>query len=353
MGSAGPEGKKLAVLAAGLMLLAASEVAGDTIRANPMGVALTGPSANVGVLLPGSEIPPQCTGRDWDDAILVTLTDGDDTWPPAPLTGNRKHIVLGLGGNDTISGGNGMDCLVGGPGDDTLSGNNGPDVLHGGPGIDACDGGLGPTTFIECEGPAAASTGAPGPTSTGSEEDDEEECEDDGDDRRPRWRHDDACDDGLGTLETLFDLLFGDALSPGEGADDSGGASGENGSSGETGEPAEAEAPGEPEDQPGGESEATTTAEESDAGDGAPAPDDGSPADPEDAGGNGGVPDEGGDGSPPPDPSPEADPSPLEMGSETDPAVGESGARPPEPPGPDTTAASGPTALSPRAVYQG
>jgi Ca2+-binding RTX toxin-like protein len=49
----------------------------------------------------------------------------------------------GEGGDDVLSGGDGVDVLVGGPGNDTLSGDDLADELHGGPGSDWLEGGAG------------------------------------------------------------------------------------------------------------------------------------------------------------------------------------------------------------------
>jgi 5'-nucleotidase len=46
-------------------------------------------------------------------------------------------------GNDTITGGNGVDELFGGPGDDTISGDNGNDLVVGNFGNDTLSGGNG------------------------------------------------------------------------------------------------------------------------------------------------------------------------------------------------------------------
>ena len=62
---------------------------------------------------------------------------GNDT-----LTGgDGREILNGKGGNDTISGGGGNDTLNGGDGNDTLNGGNGSDVLDGGNGSDWLNGG--------------------------------------------------------------------------------------------------------------------------------------------------------------------------------------------------------------------
>ncbi len=130
-----------------------------------------------------SVIPAEC-----DDVLkhphttIITGTPGDDVLPApggtAPPGGddnkpNYSQVVLGLAGNDVLSGGNQDDCLVGGPGDDLLGGGdhengkdillgghgddhlvsgNGKDVLIGGAGYDICEGQNGKDTFdASCE----------------------------------------------------------------------------------------------------------------------------------------------------------------------------------------------------------
>ena len=53
-------------------------------------------------------------------------TTGNDT-----LTGdaNDNNVILGLAGDDILTGGNLADLLVGGDGNDTLLGGNGNDIL--------------------------------------------------------------------------------------------------------------------------------------------------------------------------------------------------------------------------------
>jgi hypothetical protein len=57
--------------------------------------------------------------------------------------------VLGLEGDDDITGGSGRDCLEGGPGRDDLSGRNGRDALIGGPGSDRLAGGSGADRIVD------------------------------------------------------------------------------------------------------------------------------------------------------------------------------------------------------------
>jgi Ca2+-binding RTX toxin-like protein len=68
-------------------------------------------------------------GTEGDDEISV-IGFGDDT-------------LLGLGGQDTLSGGDGIDIIFGGAGDDLIMGGNLPDFLFGDAGNDTLIGGLG------------------------------------------------------------------------------------------------------------------------------------------------------------------------------------------------------------------
>ena len=116
--------------------------------------------------------PPAACGDVSKYDQVVYLTQGDDVWPAdgKPPVGNKRQIIMGYGGNDTIYGGNSGDCIVGGDGDDTLHGgnatdiiiggtgddklygDNGPDTLDGGLGTDYCDDGLGPAVVMkQCE----------------------------------------------------------------------------------------------------------------------------------------------------------------------------------------------------------
>jgi len=57
------------------------------------------------------------------------------------------HILVGMGGNDTLIGSGLVDTLWGGAGDDIIQGGNGVDVLNGGDGNDTMQGGLGSDTI--------------------------------------------------------------------------------------------------------------------------------------------------------------------------------------------------------------
>ncbi len=61
---------------------------------------------------------------------------------------NQADCILGYGGNDTISGGNGDDFIVGGDGDDAVDGGNGDDTIYGDDGDDTLSGGNGRDTIL-------------------------------------------------------------------------------------------------------------------------------------------------------------------------------------------------------------
>ena len=72
-------------------------------------------------------------------------------------TGNGYNVLLGLdgddmlsgrGGNDVISGGKGDDEISGGAGNDTILGGSGDDMITGGADVDVMDGGAGDDVFI-------------------------------------------------------------------------------------------------------------------------------------------------------------------------------------------------------------
>jgi len=74
-----------------------------------------------------------------------TGTSGNDV-KVGTTTGT--NIMLGLGGNDTLTGGDGDDMLKGGNGNDTLNGGAGNDYLDGGAGADKLYGGDGNDTLV-------------------------------------------------------------------------------------------------------------------------------------------------------------------------------------------------------------
>jgi Ca2+-binding RTX toxin-like protein len=122
-----------------------SDGASFTIGPGAQGVAVSGFGATQvytgsfdRVLIIGGEGDDQI---DVSSALTIPVTilgmEGDDT-----LTGGGAIDVLNGGeGNDTLNGGPGDDLIDGDVGDDTLNGDAGRDTLSGGAGADALDGG--------------------------------------------------------------------------------------------------------------------------------------------------------------------------------------------------------------------
>jgi hypothetical protein len=82
------------------------------------------------------------TGTQFDDVIVGG--DGNDT-----ITGLGGNDVLsGNAGDDTVSGGEGNDVITGNDGNDTLSGEGGNDFVDGGLGNDTVSGGSGVNVVI-------------------------------------------------------------------------------------------------------------------------------------------------------------------------------------------------------------
>jgi Ca2+-binding RTX toxin-like protein len=97
----------------------------------------------------GDDLGVQFEGQGGNDTITGGI--GID----ALFGGDGNDIISGLGGNDGIDGGTGDDSLAGGDGNDTvlgqagndnLTGDNGNDTLQGGDGSDQLDGGAGSDT---------------------------------------------------------------------------------------------------------------------------------------------------------------------------------------------------------------
>ncbi|MDF3029625.1 MAG: HlyJ hemolysin-like protein [Moraxellaceae bacterium] len=97
-------------------------------------------AAQIAALLAGESLPvlPLLDDLSGADAVL-TGTSGNDT-----LTGGTGvEVVFGRAGNDTVSAGDGNDRVYGGGGDDTVYGEDGADQLRGGVGHDSMNGGAG------------------------------------------------------------------------------------------------------------------------------------------------------------------------------------------------------------------
>ena len=74
----------------------------------------------------------------------IVGTEGDDViCVPDPDDHRAFHIIDGLGGDDVILGGDGIDWIDGGAGSDTIYARRGADRIDGGPGVDTIFGGRG------------------------------------------------------------------------------------------------------------------------------------------------------------------------------------------------------------------
>ena len=114
---------------------------------------------SVGVL----QTPTTVTGTSADDTIDCTNAspgkwilglDGNDT-----ITGTAfNDTIIGGNGNDTITGGPGVDYLEGNAGNDTLTGSAGNDTLLAGSGNDTLSGGVGNDTLLAQPSDAGADT---------------------------------------------------------------------------------------------------------------------------------------------------------------------------------------------------
>ena len=114
---------------------------------------------SVGVLQTATTV----TGTSADDTIDCTNAspgkwilglDGNDT-----ITGTAfDDTILGGNGNDTVTGGPGIDYIEGNAGNDTLTGSAGDDTLIGGAGNDTLSGGVSNDTLIALPTDAGADT---------------------------------------------------------------------------------------------------------------------------------------------------------------------------------------------------
>ncbi len=119
------------------------------------GIGVSGPAA-IGIDGGAGSDTVTYSGTEGDDtigiardgtAVVGTFAPGTAT-SPQNTTNVEQLDLLGLGGNDTIAGSNGLAALTslsidGGAGDDTIVGGDGSDQLSGSAGNDSVDGGLG------------------------------------------------------------------------------------------------------------------------------------------------------------------------------------------------------------------
>lgn len=91
----------------------------------------------------GLAVGVEIDNSDLSDRLIVLGLGGNDTLSAAGKALVADVLFEGGEGNDTLRASNGGDVLDGGPGDDALSGGPGDDVLIGGPGDDviSCGGG--------------------------------------------------------------------------------------------------------------------------------------------------------------------------------------------------------------------
>jgi len=123
----------------------------------------TGPFVPCVVSIGVLQTPTTVTGTSADDTIDCTNAspgkwilglDGNDT-----ITGTAfNDTVSGGNGNDTITGGPGIDYIEGNAGNDTLTGSAGDDTLLAGSGNDTLSGGLGNDSLLAQPGDAGADT---------------------------------------------------------------------------------------------------------------------------------------------------------------------------------------------------
>lgn len=94
--------------------------------------------------------------------VSVSTYPHDDYGDYQP-SGHKPRLIIGLGGNDVLIGGNQGDCLVGGDGNDILYGGAGNDVLVGGAGADLLVGWTGNDSYASGGNPydVCVSPGAP------------------------------------------------------------------------------------------------------------------------------------------------------------------------------------------------
>jgi Ca2+-binding RTX toxin-like protein len=141
---------------------ATSTSPGDTVQVNTVGgddtitngIGVSGPAA-IGIDGGAGSDTVTYSGTNGGDTIgivpngtAVTTFAPGTTTSPQNTTNVEQLDVLGLGGNDTIAGSNGLATLTnlsidGGSGDDTIVGGDGNDRLSGGSGNDSVDGGRG------------------------------------------------------------------------------------------------------------------------------------------------------------------------------------------------------------------
>lgn len=125
---------------------------GQERRDGPTREALRdGLELSAGVLL-----APGGSPEEMDRVLLIPFHE-----PLVLAAPGDRNLVIGLGGDDALDGGDeqdrlvggtGNDALVGGPGADVLVGGDGSDTLTGGDGNDRLRGGQGDDTILAADG---------------------------------------------------------------------------------------------------------------------------------------------------------------------------------------------------------
>lgn len=105
--------------------------------------------------------PPEPPAPDFTESPTGTFTAKDSSNGLTLSEGSASSdlIVIGMGGNDSVTTGSGADDVTGAGGNDTISVGDGNDVIRGGAGNDTIDGGAGNDLIWAGEGNDTVSGG--------------------------------------------------------------------------------------------------------------------------------------------------------------------------------------------------
>ena len=202
---------------------------GDTLSGNTVTAgnavetsADAGGSALVSIAGPVSQIIINYSNSQYSNTHAVNVTDIYFQTVP-PFAGNDSlsggdglDTLFGESGNDTLDGGDGNDSLFGGAGADTLLGGNGADTLDGGTGNDSLSGGAGADSLLGGDGNDTLDGGTENDTLSGNSGSDSI-LGGDGNDQLDGGLDNDSLLGGDGA-DTIFggagnDLIYGDNVS--------------------------------------------------------------------------------------------------------------------------------------------